>query len=149
VPNARFSAVLLLTIAAMAVASVALSYGLLPGYKIINTQGSVSSIGVGVYWEASCLTEVNTIDWGYVSPSSTKDVVVYVRNEGTVPMTLNMTVEEWIPGGASAVMAVSWNAEGSQVNAQSVRQVTLTLSVASSVGDVSSFSFDIRITGSE
>ena len=148
-PNARFSAVLLLTVAAMAVGSVVLSYGLLSDPKTIPTQGSVKGIRVGVYWEAACLTNVSVIDWGYVNPGSTKDVVVYVRNEGTVPMTLNMTVDHWIPGDASAVMAVSWNAEGSQVNAQSVRQVTITLSVASDVGDVSSFSFDITITGTE
>ncbi len=147
--NARFSAILLATVATMAVASVVFTYGLLFGSKTISNEGNVNTIGVGVYSEASCVNEVSTIDWGYVVPGSTKNVTVYVRNEGTIPMTLSMTVDSWDPAGASTYMVLSWNREGSQVNAQSVLQAVLTLSVSSSISDVSSFSFDITITGTE
>ncbi|MGB9135185.1 MAG: hypothetical protein WCC63_06350 [Candidatus Bathyarchaeia archaeon] len=147
--NARFSAILLATVATMAVASVVFTYGLLFGSKTINNEGNVNTIGVGVYSEATCINEVSTIDWGYVVPGSTKNVTVYVRNEGTIPMTLSMTVDNWVPAGASTYMVLSWNREGSQVDAQSVLQAVLTLSVSSSISDVSSFSFDITITGTE
>lgn len=133
----------------MAVASVVFTYGLLFGSKTINNEGNVNTIGVGVYSEATCINEVSTIDWGYVVPGSTKNVTVYVRNEGTIPMTLSMTVDNWVPAGASTYMVLSWNREGSQVDAQSVLQAVLTLSVSSSISDVSSFSFDITITGTE
>ena len=145
----RFSAILLTTIAALAVASVIFTYGLLFGSNTITNQGNVSSIGVGVYWESSCTTEVTTIDWGYLQPGSTKDVTVYIRNEGTIPMTLSMTVDSWNPVEASDYITLTWNREGSQVNADSVLQAVLTLSVSPSISDVSSFSFDITITGTE
>ena len=147
--NQRFSAILLVTVAAMAVASVVLTYGLLFGSKTISNQGHVNTIGVGVYWEDTCVNEVSTIDWGLIEPGASENVTVYILNEGTVPMTLNMTTDNWDPAAASTDIALSWDREGNAVNAQSVLQAVLTLSVSSSISDVSSFSFDITITGTE
>lgn len=147
--NQRFSAILFVTVAAMAVASVVLTYGLLFGSKTISNQGNVNAIGVGVYWEDTCVNEVLTIDWGLIEPGASENVTVYILNEGTVPMTLNMTTGNWDPAAASTDIALSWTREGSSVNAQSVLQAVLTLSVSSSISDVSSFSFDITITGTE
>lgn len=147
--NQRFSAILFAVIAATAVSSVLLTYGLLSGSKTISSQGTINAIGVGVYSESACINEVSTIDWGALEPGSTKDVTVYIRNEGTVPMTLSITTDEWTPSAASTYITLSWNREGSQVNAQSVLQATLTISVSSSISDISSFSFDITITGTE
>lgn len=148
-PNPRFSAILLTAVATMAVASVVFTYGLLFGNKTINNAGNVNAIGVGVYSEATCINEVSTINWGFVEPGSTKNVTVYVRNEGTIPMTLSMTIDNWNPAEASAYIGLSWNREGSQINAQSVLQADLTLSVSSSISDITSFGFDITITGTE
>jgi hypothetical protein len=147
--NQRFSAILLVTVATMAVASVVLTYGLLFGSKIINNQGNVNTVGVGVYWENTCVNNVSRIDWGLIEPGTSENVTVYILNEGTVPMTLNMTTDNWDPAAASTDIALSWDREGNAVNAQSVLQAVLTLSVSSSISDVSSFSFDITITGTE
>jgi hypothetical protein len=147
--NQRFSAILLVTVAAMAVASVVLTYGLLFGSKIISNQGNVSTIGVAVYWEDTCVNNVTRIDWGLIEPGASENVTVYILNSGTVPMTLNMTTDNWDPAAASTDIALSWDREGNAVNAQSVLQAVLTLSVSSSISDVSSFSFDITITGTE
>ena len=147
--NQRFSAMLFVTVAAMAVASVVLTYGLLFGSKTFSSQGNVNSIGVGVYWEDTCVNEVSTIDWGLIEPGASVNVTVYILNEGTVPMTLNVTTDNWDPAAASADIALSWDCEGSSVSAQSVSQAVLTLSVSSSISNVSSFSFDITITGTE
>jgi hypothetical protein len=147
--NQRFSAILLVTVAAMAVASVVLTYGLLFGSKIISNQGNVSTIGVAVYWEDTCVNNVTRIDWGLIEPGASENVTVYILNSGTVPMTLNMTTDNWDPAAASTDIALSWDREGNAVNAQSVLQAVLTLSVSTSISDVSSFSFDITITGTE
>jgi len=145
----RSSALILLTIAAMAVATVFLTSGLLFGSKTLNNQGNVNAIGVGVYWENTCVNEVTIIDWHNMEPGSSKDVIIYIKNEGNVPMTLNMTVGNWNPQSASMYMTLDWDREGSQVNAQSVRETTLTLSVAPTISDIYSFSFDITIIGTE
>ena len=145
----RFSAIILLTVMTMAVTAVVLTSGLLFGSQRINNQGNVNSIGVGVYWENTCINEISTIDWDYVEPGSSKNVTVYIRNEGNIPMTLNITTDNWNPSSASTYITLNWNSEGSQVYVQSVLETVLTLSVSSSVSEIDSFSFDITITGTE
>jgi hypothetical protein len=147
--NQRFSAVLLVTIAATAVSSVLFTYGLLSGSRTVTSQGTINAIAVGVYGEAACINPVSAVDWGELDPGATMDVTVYIRNEGTVPMTLSMTTDEWVPSEAAADLTLSWNREGSQVNPQAVVQATLTLAVSSSISDVTDFSFEITITGTE
>ena len=147
--NSRFSAIVLLTITTMAVAAVVLTYGILFGSRTINNQGNVNAIGVGVYWETTCENEVSTIDWGYVEPGSSQNITIYIRNEGNIPMTLNMTVDNWDPSAASTYMTMNWNQESSQVNGQAVLETLLTLSVSPSISDIFNFSFDITITGTE
>ena len=147
--NQRFSAIIILTVMTMAVSAVFLTSGLLFGTRTINNGGTVNAIGVGVYWENACTNEVTTIDWGALEPGSTKTVTVYVRNEGNIPMTLNMTDGNWNPLSASTYITLSWNREGSQVNAQSVLQTVLTLTVSSSISEISGFSFNITIAGTE
>lgn len=133
----------------MAVTTVVFTYGTLFGSKTINNQGNVNAIGVGIYWENTCINNISTIDWGYIEPSSTQNITVYIRNEGTVPMTLNMTTNNWDPLSASTYLTLGWNREGSQVNPNMVLETVLTLSVSSSINDISDFSFDITITGTE
>jgi len=147
--NQRFSATILLAAMIMAVTTVILTSGLLFGSKTINNQGNVNSIGVGVYWENACINEISTIDWGYIEPGSNQNVTIYIQNEGTIPMTLNMTTDSWNPSSASTYITLNWDREGSQVNADSVLETVLTLSVSSSISDIDSFSFDITIIGIE
>jgi hypothetical protein len=147
--NHRFSAIILLATAAMTVSAVVLTSGILSGSKIVNNQGHVNAIGVGVYWESSCTNEVSTIDWGYMNPGATKDVRIYIKNEGTIQMTLNMTTHDWSPTSAASYIVLSWNREGSQVDSGSVSSAVLTLSVSPSISDVQDFDFVITITGSE
>lgn len=145
----RFFAIILITVMTMAVSAVVLTSGILFGNKIINNEGNIHAIGVGVYWESACTNEISTIDWGYIEPDSSQNITIYIRNEGDVPMTLDMTTDNWSPSLALTYITLNWNREGDQVNAQSVLETILTLSVSSSISNVSSFSFDITITGTE
>lgn len=147
--NQRFFTIILLTVITMSITAVVITSGLLFGSRTIDNQGNVSSLGVGVYWENACINEILTIDWGYMEPGGSLNVTIYIQNEGTVPMTLNMTTDNWDPSSASTYITLSWDSEGSQVNANSVLETVLTLSVASNISEIDSFSFDITITGTE
>lgn len=146
--STRVAAVLLVAVAAMAVASVVFVYGLF-GFRTVDSVGKVSGIGVGVYKEAACINNVTEIDWGFMEPGASRGYTVYIRNEGNLPMTLNMTVNEWIPASATTYMTLSWNVEGNHVNPQAVVQAVLTLSVSPSVSGITDFSFEITIMGIE
>jgi archaellum component FlaG (FlaF/FlaG flagellin family) len=145
----RFSKLIFLTIATMAVSAVVITFGILPRSQTVNNHGGVNAIGVGVYSEPECLNNVTQIDWGYLDPGATRDHTIYVKNEGNVPMTVTMTSWGWDPSSAEPYLACSWDREGSQVDPGSVLTAVLTLSVSPDITGVQSFSFNMTIAGSE
>ena len=114
----------------------------------ISNIGEVKGIGVGIYWNHSCTTEVSSIDWGIIEPGSSNNVTVYIRNEGNSATSLTMNVSNWNPSNASDFIDLSWNYQGQVINVSEVLEVTFTLIISSEIQGITSFSFDIVIVGS-
>jgi len=114
----------------------------------VPSVGAVKAVGVGVYWDSGCTSRVSSIDWGMVEPGSTKIATVFIRNEGNAAITLSMDLKNWSPPTASNYIGLKWNYNGQAINPNGAMQVTLTLSVSSSITGISSFSFDIVMMGS-
>jgi hypothetical protein len=123
--------------------------GALVATRTISNVGSLKAAGVGVYWDSSCTSAVSSINWGVLDPGSTKQVKVYIKNEGNAPLKLSMVVSNWNPSSASRYITLTWNLEGYLLNSASVVSAVLTLSVSSSVSGITNFSFDITISGAE
>jgi len=123
--------------------------GALVATRTISNSGSVTAVGVGVYSDSGCTTALTAISWGTVNPGDVKTYTAYVKNTGNVPVKLNMTVSNWNPSSASSYITLTWNQEKSTLTAGQVVPAVLTLSVSSSVSGVTSFSFDITITGTQ
>ena len=116
--------------------------------KTVSNVGSVKAIGVGVYSDENCTSEVSFIDWGMLEPGSVENVTVYIRNEGNSVAGLSMETSNWSPSNASNYITLSWDYGGLSINPGEVLRVTFTLSVSASIEGVTSFSFDIVIVGS-
>ena len=136
-----------LAIAAMGMVISAL--GVLVATRTISNTGNVKAIGVGVYWDSGCTNVVSSIDWGALEPGATIDKTIYVKNEGSVALTLSMSTDNWNPSSASSYMTLSWNRENYVLNPGSVVSAVLTLSVSSGISGITNFSFDITISGTE
>jgi len=134
-------AVLLSIVALTVVAS-----GFIQSSVRIRGQGTVKTVGVGVFWDSNCTSPVSFIDWGMVEPGSMNHVTVYVRNEGNVAASLSLATENWNPSNASDYLTLSWNYDGRPLNPLEVAQVTLTLALPPSVQGIESFRFDIIIS---
>ena len=136
---------------AIAVISVGImsALGALVATRTISNNGSITAVGVGVYTDNTCTTVLSTISWGTLNPGNAANYTIYVQNTGTVPVTLNMTTGSWNPSSATSYMRLTWNLENSTLPAGSVVQGVLTLSVNSSITGITSFSFDINITGTQ
>jgi len=134
-------AVLLSIISLIVVAS-----GFMQSSVRIVGRGTVKAVGVGVFWDSNRTSPVSFIDWGMVEPGSMNNVTVYVRNDGNVAASISLATENWNPSNASDYLTLSWNYDGRQLNPLEVVQVTLTLTVSSSVHGIDSFSFDIIIS---
>jgi len=123
--------------------------GALVATRTVSNSGSVTAVGVGVYSDSACTTALSAISWGTLNPGDVKTYTIYVKNTGTVPVTLNMTVGNWNPPSASSYITLTWDKQNTVLSAGSVATSVLTLSVSSSVSGVTSFSFDITITGTQ
>jgi len=138
------------TVLAIAVMGIVVSaLGALVATRTISNSGNLKAIGVGVYWDSSCTNTVSSIDWGVLDPSATVTRTIYVRNEGNVAVTLSMTTGNWDPSSASSYITLIWSRGGYVLSAGSVVDAVLTLSVSSSISEITSFSFDITITGTQ
>jgi len=72
-----------------------------------------------------------------------------VKNTGSVPVTLSMTVGSWDPTDAGDYLTLTWDQEGKELAVDESVSAILTLSAASDTGDLTDFSFDIIIAGAE
>lgn len=114
----------------------------------ISNQGSLKTVGVGVYWDSGLTNRVSSIDWGLLEPGSNVNKTVYVRNEGNAVAVLSIATSNWSPSNASSYLNLKWDYSGQTVNVNQVVNVKLTLSALSSINGITSFSFDITIVAS-
>jgi hypothetical protein len=92
------------------------------------------------------MQSVTSIDWGTLNIGSTTNVTVYVRNEGSVSVTLTKAVT-WHTAGVSSYLTLSWDYKGQTLTVSSVTKIVLTLTVSSSTpASITDFSFDLGIT---
>ena len=145
----RFFATITLAILAVGAAAAIMAFGTLSNNRSIQSHGTVKAINVGVYWNSDCTNVTSSVNWGMLSPGTTKNVIIYVKNEGNVAVKLSLTTQNWSPSYAPNYIGLSWNREEQIVNSGSVVAATLTLSVSSSISGITNFSFDIIITGVE
>jgi hypothetical protein len=115
----------------------------------ISSNGTVKTIDVGVYSDNQCTQNCTSISWGTLYPGNSTSRTIYVKNTGTVPVTLSMTTENWTPTNADDYLTLTWNPQKTALDPGESTSATLTLSVASDTGDLSNFNFNIIIAGAQ
>jgi len=138
------------TVLAIAIMGTIVSaLGAIIASKTLSNTGNLNAIGVGIYQDGGCTNALTAIGWGSLEPGVTSEHTIYVKNEGTVALRLNMGVGNWNPVSASNYMTLSWTRENYVLNPGYVISATITLSISSSVTGITNFSFDVTITGTE
>jgi len=127
---------------------VGVATGVFLAQRVIANVAVIKTVGVGVYKDVNFTFSVTQIDWGVLEPGTTKNFTAYLRNESNVPISLNMTTQNWNPPAAKSYISVSWDQESKGLEPDQVVSVTFTLSVSAEVSGVTSFSFEIVIVGS-
>ena len=107
------------------------------------------TVQLGVYSDSGCTSALSSIPWGTLSPGNTATSTMYVRNEGNVAVTLSIQAADWNPASASSYFTFNWNCTGYVLQPSQVVQALLTLNVSSSISGITSFSFDITVTGTQ
>lgn len=155
----KASIVLIVAVVSAAVAISVVTAGLLaqqsvPTGGIVDGNGDtpsgdniVSSVNVGVYNDADATTLCSSIDWGTLIPGTVVSRTVYIKNTGDVAEALSMAATGWNPASADQVLTLGWNREGVVLTAGSVVPATFTLTVAPDTGTLTTFNFNIVVSG--
>jgi len=123
-------------------------------FKVAVGEVRVIGVGVVVYWDSNCDNPVSNLSWGRIvvnplQPQVSKNVTLFVKNEGTNPVVARLNVSDWFPEGIQGYMGLSWDYNGRVLEADDSAKVTLVLSVDSRIWfespRIQNFGFDIII----
>ena len=115
----------------------------------IPSTATIATVGVNVYSDAACTQNVTNIAWGTLYPGSITNDLVYIQSTSTVQITLSLSTGSWNPAAAGSYVSLSWNyTAGTEIQPNASIPVLLTLNVSSAATGITSFSFNIDITGS-
>ena len=101
---------------------------------------------LGIYWDRSCTNTTSSIGWGLLIPGANKNIVLYVRNEGNIPVTLHKDISNWNPSMASSYITLDWDYANESLETGSVVAVKLQLVVSSNAPAMTNLNFDTTIT---
>jgi hypothetical protein len=111
--------------------------------------GTINTINVEAYSDSACTQPLTALNVGNVNPGSTITEIIYIKNTGSISVTLTMATSGWSPTGANTYLTLSWNRQNEFLDAGDSVSATLTLTVASNTGSLITFSCSVTITGTE
>jgi hypothetical protein len=139
----------IIALTATAIFLTLVTAGLIATQTIPSDGTVVSAANIGAYTDSDCTQNCTHISWGTLNPDTTTNKTVYVKNTGTVPLTLSMATENWTPTNADDYLTLTWDQQNTILDAGQSVPANLTLTAAADTGDLTSFSFNIIITGTE
>lgn len=119
------------------------------GFEVGNVSAVETSSSLGAYWDVGCSERVSSIDWGNMTPSQTKDIVFYIRNEGSTTMFLSGIDKNWNPIVAEGYIRFVFGSADQIVQASEVKKVTCNLTVSREITNITNFSFDVLLQGTD
>src|SRR4030067_908404 len=140
---------IVIAVAATGLLLTMVTSGVLVSSQTVTSGGTISAINVGVYSDSACTVNCTSIDWGATAPGNYTTRTVYVKNTGSVPVTLSMATNTWTPANANSYLVLSWNRANNVLNPATSVPSTLTLTASSAAGAITTFSFNIVITGTQ
>jgi hypothetical protein len=125
---------------------VILSFVVMSRIGSVKKSFAIESYNVGVYWDAECTNPVASVDWGELTPGSTSNAEIFVRNEYLESAAyIFLWTQSWTPKEAPSVIRLNWDYDGRKIAPDESLPVTLTLEVDEDIYGVTDFSFDITL----
>jgi len=148
IPKTQLSVIALILIA---IALSATTYGAISVNKSLSSIGSISvTPNLSLYSDSNCTNSLSTLNWGEITPGNSLTRTLYVKNTGTgTSLTLNISTSNWNPTNANGPITISWDKEGTQLAPGQSTKAVITLTTESSIVDVTDFSVQILISGTD
>ena len=106
------------------------------------------NIEIGIYSDPGCIEQCTSITWGEIEVGSTITKTIYVMNAGGDSVYLFLNTDNWTPNGGNDYIFLSWDYDESILSIGMIKEITLSLSVSTSINSIDNFNFDIIITAS-
>ena len=139
--------VIALTLTALTLAATTLA-AINVNRDIISSGNITTTPNINVYSDSACTQNLTTINWGSIEAGSNASKTIYVKNTGTGILTLSLATSDWNPTGASTYLTINWNKAGTHLSAGESTSAVLTLTVASNITGITTFSNTITVRGS-
>jgi hypothetical protein len=146
--TARLSTAAIIALATTGIFLTLVTAGII-STQSIPSDGTITTVDVGVYSNIECSQNCTSISWGSLYPGNSTTRTVYVKNIGTVPITLSMTPVNWDPTDASTYLTLTWNQQGTVLGVGDSVTATLTLTADADTGDLQDFDVNIVVSGAE
>ena len=143
----KITKIIVLPIVLTAVLLTLTTLGALSNSQNVDLSGTIATVNVDIYSDNACTQPCTTVNVGTLNPGSTFTQTVYVKNNGSIPVTLSMNTNNWNPITASDYLTLSWNRQNQILNPGLSCEATLTLTVGTNTDNLTSFSFSVTITG--
>ncbi len=139
----------IIPIAVTAILLTLTTFAALTASRDVNLNGTLATVNVEVYSDSAYTQSCTAVNVGTLNPGSSVSQIIYIKNTGTIPVTLSMITSNWNPTTASSHLTLSWNRQNHLLDTEQVVQATLTLTAASNVDSLKTFSFTATIIGTQ
>jgi hypothetical protein len=85
------------------------TYAALQASGRFGSSGKIVAIGLQVFEDAALTHLATDVDWGELAAGNTAAVTLWVKNNGTVPIILSLSAEDWTPLIAQQYITFTWN----------------------------------------
>jgi len=145
----KFSTPAIAAIAVTGILATVITIAALNAFQPAPLDGRITTVNLEVFSDSSCTQTCDIINVGELNPGSTTTKVIYVKNTGTVPESLSMTVSDWNPQSASPLIDITWNQQNAFLDAGQSIQAVLTIEAASNTSGFANFSCNVKFIGTE
>ena len=114
--------------------------------KVLVYAQTIKGIGVGIYWDQACLNQTLSLNWGTIGAGTSKNLTVYIRNEGNSAISMSLSTSDWTPPSASSYISLNWNYTNQRLKTNEVIPTELTLTVSPTIDGITNFNHIITIT---
>ena len=139
-------------IIALAIVGVLLTVtpaALLSSNQTLPMSGTITAVNLGVYSDSGCTQPATALNVGTLNPGSNATQTIYIKNTGNIPETLTMTANNWNPTNATSSLTLTWNQQNTVLTAGQSTQAILTLTAAGNTGNLTTFSCNVTLTGTQ
>lgn len=115
-----------------------------------QSSGVIKTADFKVYYDEDCQNPVGSIDWGMIEPGFSKNITIYVKNNGNTPLVISINTSDWQPPIAEKYINISLIAEQPIVHPKTVAREAINLYVSKDMQEIITyFNCTITIVGVE